>query len=115
MSKYIKYIPNILTIIRFVLIPYIVYLIFQEQYIMALVVLVVSGITDLLDGFIARRFECITDFGKLVDPLADKATQVAILLVLVVIRCYSFMDYCYYIIKRNYAHCTVLLSFTVRM
>lgn len=75
----IKHVPNILTIIRFFLIPFIIYFIFTEQYIMAFVMLTLSGLTDVLDGIIARRFDCITNFGKLIDPLADKATQISIL------------------------------------
>ncbi len=75
----IKHVPNILTIIRFFLIPTILYFILTEQYIAAFIILTVSGLTDVLDGIIARKFNCITNFGKLVDPLADKATQISIL------------------------------------
>lgn len=75
----LKHIPNALTIIRFVLIPFIVYFILTGQYIAAFVMLTVSGLTDILDGFIARKFNFITNFGKLIDPLADKATQVSVL------------------------------------
>jgi len=79
-----KHIPNILTIVRFILIPFIVYLALKEQYIATIIVLTISGITDILDGVIARKYKFITDFGKLMDPLADKSTQVATLVVLVV-------------------------------
>ncbi len=75
-----KHIPNILTIARFFLIPLIIYFIITEQYILALIFLILSGLTDVLDGFIARKFNFITNFGKLVDPLADKATQISVLL-----------------------------------
>ena len=74
-----KHVPNILTIIRFLLIPVIIAFAIQHDYIAAIIVLTISGITDILDGFIARKFNFITDFGKLMDPLADKATQVALL------------------------------------
>ena len=77
-----KQIPNILTVARFFLIPFIIYFILKEQYILALVLLVISGLTDVLDGFIARKFNFITNFGKLIDPLADKTTQIAVLLTL---------------------------------
>lgn len=70
-----KHIPNILTIIRFVFIPFIMIAIFKEEYILALILLTISGITDVLDGYIARKYNFITDFGKLIDPAADKATQ----------------------------------------
>lgn len=75
----LKNIPNALTIVRFVLIPFIVYYILTGQYIAGFVILTISGLTDILDGCIARKFNFITNFGKLIDPLADKATQIAVL------------------------------------
>lgn len=80
-----KHIPNILTLLRFVLIPGIIVSIVKEQYILAFIILTISGLTDILDGYIARKFNFITDFGKLVDPLADKMTQISILSTLVII------------------------------
>ncbi len=77
-----KHVPNILTIIRFFLIPVIVACLVQGDYIQAVVILTLSGLTDILDGFIARKFNFITNFGKLMDPLADKATQLSVLTVL---------------------------------
>ena len=77
-----KHIPNILTIIRFILVPLIVVLIMQEKYLEAFVILTVSGLTDVLDGTIARKYNLITDFGKLIDPLADKVTQISVLVTL---------------------------------
>ncbi len=77
-----KHIPNILTVARFFLIPFIIYFIIVDKYPFALVFLVLSGLTDVLDGWIARKFNFITNFGKLIDPLADKATQIAVLLTL---------------------------------
>ena len=74
-----KHVPNILTIIRFLLIPIIIAFALEHDYIAAIIVLTISGVTDILDGYIARKFNFITDFGKLMDPLADKATQVALL------------------------------------
>lgn len=74
-----KHVPNILTIIRFLLIPIIVIFAFEDNYIATIIVLTISGLTDVLDGYIARRFNFISNFGKLMDPLADKMTQVALL------------------------------------
>lgn len=79
-----KHIPNLLTIIRFFLIPIIVGYLNEGNYILAFVFLTISGLTDVLDGFIARKFNFITDFGKLIDPLADKATQISVLTVLTI-------------------------------
>lgn len=77
-----KHVPNILTIVRFLLIPVIVLFSLNNNYIATIIVLTISGITDILDGFIARRYNLISDFGKLMDPLADKATQLTILVIL---------------------------------
>ena len=82
----LKHIPNILTIIRFLLIPFILFYIFTGNYILAFVVFTLSGITDIADGFIARKYNLISNFGKLMDPLADKLTQIATLTSLVVVH-----------------------------
>lgn len=79
----LKHVPNILTIIRLLLIPVIVAFIFTGNYILAFVFFTISGITDIADGCIARKFNLISNFGKLMDPLADKLTQIATLASLV--------------------------------
>ena len=79
----LKYIPNILTVLRFLLIPFILHFLVNDEFILAIVFLTLSGITDILDGTIARKFNFITNFGKLIDPLADKITQLSILWMLV--------------------------------
>ena len=79
-----KHIPNILTIFRILLIPFIIFFITKNDYIFAFVFLLISGLTDVLDGFIARRLNLISDFGKLMDPLADKLTQISIVIMLVI-------------------------------
>lgn len=80
----LKHIPNTLTIIRFLLIPLIVFYIFTGNYLLAFIFFTLSGITDIADGFIARKFNLISNFGKLMDPLADKLTQIATLTSLVI-------------------------------
>lgn len=82
----LKHVPNILTIIRFLLIPLIIVNIFTGNYILAFIFFTISGITDIADGFIARKFNLISNFGKLMDPLADKLTQISTLASLVVIK-----------------------------
>ena len=79
-----KHIPNILTVARFFLIPFIIYFIIVDKYILAFLFLTISGLTDVLDGVIARKFNFITNFGKLIDPLADKATQISVLITLTI-------------------------------
>ena len=75
----LKQVPNALTILRFILIPFIIGALVNDNYLLTFLLLTFSGLTDVLDGFIARKFNFITNFGKLIDPLADKATQVSIL------------------------------------
>ncbi|MBH1942171.1 CDP-alcohol phosphatidyltransferase family protein [Mobilitalea sibirica] len=81
-------IPNILCYIRFLLIPAFVILYIKAdepgEYLQAAAVVLISGLTDFLDGFIARTFHMVTEFGKLIDPLADKLTQASLIFVLVV-------------------------------
>ncbi len=82
--KQIFTIPNILSFVRILLIPIIIYLYCaKSNYLWALIILAISGLTDVIDGFIARKFNMITDFGKFIDPLADKSTQIAVLICLV--------------------------------
>lgn len=77
-----KHIPNILTVIRFIFIPSIVISIIYDNYLLALILFTLSSLTDVLDGKIARKYNAISDFGKLMDPLADKLTQLSVLLTL---------------------------------
>ncbi|MBE6939498.1 MAG: CDP-alcohol phosphatidyltransferase family protein [Ruminococcaceae bacterium] len=77
-------IPNILSFIRLCLVPLIVWLYCgKEDYTWAGIMLIISGITDIVDGFLARRFNWISDFGKILDPIADKLTQAAMLICLI--------------------------------
>ena len=83
-------IPNILSFIRILIIPIIVYLYcFKHDNIGALIWVIISTFTDIADGFIARKFNMITDFGKFIDPVADKATQLTVFACL--ITEFSFM------------------------
>ena len=79
-----KIVPNILTVIRFIFIPSIIVSLIYDNYVLALILFTLSSLTDVLDGKIARKYNAISDFGKLMDPLADKLTQLSILLTLAV-------------------------------
>lgn len=77
-------IPNLLSLFRLLLIPLIVWLyVFRQDYLWTTAILTLSGITDIVDGIIARKFNMISDFGKAFDPVADKLTQIAVLICLV--------------------------------
>ena len=82
-TKKILTIPNCLTILRILLIPLFLwtYLGLKNQY-LALGVLAFSFFTDFLDGFIARHYHMVSDFGKALDPVADKLNQASILVAL---------------------------------
>ncbi len=82
-TKKIFTIPNMLTILRILLIPVFlwVYLGLKNQY-LGLGILALSFFTDFLDGFIARHWHMVSDFGKALDPVADKLNQASILIAL---------------------------------
>jgi len=74
-------IPNILTMLRFILIPVFAYTyIVLDSVPLSATILALSGITDFLDGFIARRFNMITKWGIVFDPIADKLTLITVAL-----------------------------------
>lgn len=75
-------IPNLLSVIRIILIPIFGVLYYNGHVITAVIVLAFSGLTDLLDGKIARKFNQISELGKMLDPIADKLTQMTIAIVL---------------------------------
>ena len=78
--------PNVITLVRILLIPVFVMLFFTptpERSLSAAVVFVVAAVTDLLDGYIARRTGQITKLGKLLDPIADKLLVLSALILLV--------------------------------
>ena len=73
-------IPTMLSFVRLCLIPVIMWLYcVEENYLWAGIILIVSGITDTVDGFVARHFHMTSDLGKVLDPVADKLTQAAML------------------------------------
>lgn len=73
-------VPNVLTLIRMALIPVFWVLFMKDQRYWALAVYVIASLTDLADGYIARKYNLITDFGKLMDPLADKLMVISMML-----------------------------------
>lgn len=97
MNKNIKYknisfnqvysIPNVLCYIRIILIPIFIYVYANAKnevdYYLAAAIIFLSGVTDFCDGFIARKFNQVTELGKLIDPIADKLTQAAIIVALI--------------------------------
>ena len=79
-----RHIPNILSTLRILLIPVFAVLMLGGETFGAGIVLVLSGLTDLLDGFLARRFDWVSPLGKVLDPVADKLTQVTVCIVMAI-------------------------------
>lgn len=75
-------VPNLLSVIRILLIPVFGVLYYKDMLIPAVIVLAISGLTDFFDGKIARRFNQISALGKILDPVADKLTQITLAVLL---------------------------------
>ncbi|EGD49228.1 CDP-alcohol phosphatidyltransferase [Ruminiclostridium papyrosolvens DSM 2782] len=81
-----RYIPNALTLLRLIIVPFLGYYIYCEKYTTAIILFAFGGFTDVLDGYIARKYNLITKWGKFFDPLADKLMQITALVFLVLHR-----------------------------
>ncbi len=81
-----KYIPNILSVVRLCMIPMFVYVFFTEKTprVWAAIVFLAAGLTDIIDGYLARKFNWITESGKILDPMADKLMQASAMVSLAV-------------------------------
>ncbi len=87
MNKIIKHIPNILTIFRIVCVPGLVFFIIFgnrgiQYWIAAFAILLITGFSDVADGYIARKYNAVSNFGKIMDPIADKLLQYSCLVCL---------------------------------
>lgn len=77
-----KTIPNLISIIRIIMIPLFAVCFYKGQTIIAVVILALSGLSDLIDGKIARKYNQVSNLGKILDPVADKLTVFAIAIML---------------------------------
>jgi cardiolipin synthase len=77
-----RHLPNLITALRFLLIPVLVLLVVEQRYAAAFGVFIVSALSDLADGLIARHWNVRTRLGAIADPIADKLTMLAVTLVL---------------------------------
>ncbi len=95
--------PNILCYIRIIMVPVFLHIYFtaveQKDYYMATGVVLASGITDFLDGQIARRCNMITDLGRIIDPVADKLMQLAMVVALTLKIQYMYLLVIYLVFK----------------
>ncbi len=113
-SKYkdkILTIPNILSFVRILMIPVIMYFYLgKKDYPMTAFLVVLSGVTDMVDGFIARRFNMISDFGKAFDPIADKLTQFVIMICLMTRFKYMLLPVVLLFVKEVFAGIVALIQ-----
>ena len=79
-------IPNYLTIVRILLVPVFLILFFNVNIEIAGIVFLIAGATDVIDGYIARKYNWVTDIGKLLDPLADKLMQISAIISLGIVE-----------------------------
>ena len=75
-------IPNFMSFFRVVLLPFIIWTYWKGSYDVAVGLLILSAVTDALDGVIARKFNMVSDLGKMLDPLCDKLTQASLMICL---------------------------------
>lgn len=77
-------IPNWMCFVRIALIPVFSVLFIKESYIAAFILMIVAALTDVFDGKIARKYNMVSNLGKILDPIADKLSQIAIVIILIV-------------------------------
>ena len=77
-------VPNGLSLLRILIVPFFAWFFMKDQLAVAVVLLVLSGLTDMVDGFLARKLNQVTELGKMLDPFADKLTQGVVALCLAI-------------------------------
>ena len=82
MKHYLRFIPNLISLVRISLVIPIVLNLLAGKYILALILFAVASISDAMDGFLARFFKWQTDLGKILDPVADKLLMIGSITVL---------------------------------
>ncbi|MBN1497974.1 MAG: CDP-diacylglycerol--glycerol-3-phosphate 3-phosphatidyltransferase [Spirochaetes bacterium] len=88
MPTFIFNIPNLLSLSRIVLIPLLIYLLYMKLWLAALILFAIASLTDMLDGWSARKLNQESDFGVFIDPLADKFLVISVLAALMVLDPY---------------------------
>lgn len=110
-QKKIVTIPNILSLFRICLIPVMIWLYCAKgNTVWTTILLVISGMTDVIDGYIARRFDMVSDFGKAFDPIADKLTQAAMLCCLIIRFPWMLLPFLVLVVKEIFTGVTALMA-----
>ena len=74
-----KYLPNILSLIRIISVPLILWLLIQDLLIISAIIITAVGLTDFFDGYLARKYNSVSELGEVLDPIADKILIVFVL------------------------------------
>ena len=82
MHSVMRHIPNLLTGIRFLLIPVLIYLLYNGNFHGSLYLIILMGLTDALDGFLAKKLNCVSRFGEFSDPICDKLMLISATVIL---------------------------------
>jgi CDP-diacylglycerol--glycerol-3-phosphate 3-phosphatidyltransferase len=82
MKEYKKQIPNIITLLRIILVPIFIFFAIKKFYLATLLIFAIAALSDTIDGIIARKYQYVSNFGKLFDPLADKILAASALIIL---------------------------------
>lgn len=107
-----RQIPNALTILRFLLVPVFIYFVFvsrtEAKTLISLIIFIIAAITDYVDGTLARKWNVVSDFGKIMDPLADKLLVLSALLGLCMLPPFQFSIVIFYTILAREVSVTIL-------
>lgn len=106
----LKHIPNVLSVIRICLVFVFIALFFSDNIIAALIIFLLAGATDVVDGYLARRYNWITNLGKILDPVADKLMQCTVLVCLCIGKYIPIWFAIVFFLKD---FCSLLLGFIV--
>ena len=90
MATIAKQIPNLLTLLRIAAAPVLILFLRDQKFDLALILFLMAGITDGLDGLIAKKFKCVTELGARLDPLADKIIIITAFYMLVLVGALPF-------------------------
>ena len=113
----LRYIPNIISLIRIILVgifAYVFLTFYPSGIIASAVIFIISGITDVVDGIIARHFGWISSVGKMLDPIADKLMQCTVLLCLSLKNVTPWWIFAFFIVKEGMMAAGALLLFRRR-
>ncbi len=95
-------IPNLISLFRLLLVPVFALVFFsgrEDSMLLSAAVFVISGVSDMLDGYIARKYQQVTDIGKILDPAADKLMQTAVILCLCLKGIVPFWAFIIFLLK----------------